>query len=59
MRLCSSLSDIRAREIDGVKALGIFVGFDGVVKLLFLQYMNIEKLQKVATNFMKASIKAK
>jgi hypothetical protein len=37
MRSCGSLSDVSAREFDGVRAVGLFVGSDGGVGLALLR----------------------
>ena len=45
MRSCGSLSDTRAREIDDVEAVGLFIGSNGDVELAFLRSKHLGTLK--------------
>ena len=56
MRTCGSLSDIRAREVKGVGAVGFIVNSNGLVGFAFLraEYLGTLEVRTTSTEFIPA-----
>jgi hypothetical protein len=50
MRLCGSLSNTRAREVEGVKAAGLIVSSNGGVRFAFLRAEDLGTLEVGTTS---------
>jgi hypothetical protein len=56
MRSCGSLSDTRAREVEGVGAVGLIVSSNGGVRLTFMraEYLGTLEVRTTNTKFVSA-----
>jgi hypothetical protein len=50
MRPCGSLSNTRAREVEGVRAVGLIVSSNGGVRLAFVQAEDLGTLEVGTTS---------